>query len=266
MQMLHCNVEIIGLLAKPEYNGQTGVAVGYDHATGRYAVDVTSPEGGVNKRKLNVRQINLRLRPTHTAQDSEVRPNTNDPKPVASYALQADEGAGNAAEVEADDTPPEATRVAEIIQTLIPTLAGSEERRVLVEELHALLSCVSESGSKPVQRATARAFTDAKGAQVLYDIETLMRGNWRADAKNGTLSKISRIFELPGAICKNAAQQRNKSHSDQSAQAAANCTADCCWGAADEPPATPSAPPAPFSLPGTEEDAPSFCQRVNGKK
>ena len=127
--------------------------------------------------------------------------------------------------------------MAQIIHALIPTLAGTEERRALVDELYTLLSRVSESGSKREQRATARAFNAAKGPQVLYDIETLMNGNWRADAKNGTLSKISRIFELKGAICKSAVQRRNRSHSEQSAQAAANCAAECCISIGEEDPA-----------------------------
>ena len=104
----------------------------------------------------------------------------------------------------------------------------------MVEELHVLLSHVSETGSRPVQRATARAFAEAKGPQVLWEIENSMRGNWVSDAKNGTMSKISKIFELPGAVCKAAINYRKR---NVNKQVATMCTPDCdpddecCWAA-----------------------------------
>jgi len=136
--------------------------------------------------------------------------------------------------VEADVTPSEDERVKQIVEVLKPTLAGSELRRALVEQLHELLSTVSQTGSDAVQSATARAFADAKGPQVLWEMESSMRGNWVADAKNGTMSRISKIFELPGAVCKAAINYRKRNGNKQ---AAAMCTFgcspddECCWAA-----------------------------------
>lgn len=133
-----------------------------------------------------------------------------------------------------DDDECVAEEVAKIIEALKPTLAGSETRRARVEELHALLSRVSKTNSKQVQKATARSFAQAKGPQVLWEIENSMRGNWVADAKNGTMSKISKIFELPGAVCKAAMNHRKLNSSKQGAtMCTPACTPDddCCWAA-----------------------------------
>ena len=186
-RLLKERVEIVGLQAKPEYNAHKGVAVSFDRAVGRYAVELDgSPDGEKKSSSLKVREANLRL-------------------------LPADE------------------RVAPIIAALTPTLAGSETRRALVEELHTLLSGVSESGSKALQSATARAFAQAKAAEVLTQIEHSMRGNWHIDAKNGTMSRITKIFELPSAVCRNDINYRNKSHNDQVDQAKADCDVGCCF-------------------------------------
>ena len=160
--------------------------------------------------------------------------------PYGGIVSEADTtGAADAADAaaEASGRPQEAVRVAQIIKALIPTLAGSETRRALVEELHTLLSRVSETGDKDLQRATARAFADAKGPQALYEMENSMRGNWYQDAENGTMSRISKIFALPGAVCKAAINHRRCSNDKQAA--AMMCCAeggDCCWAATSNPP------------------------------
>ena len=157
------------------------------------------------------------------------------------------------------EQPPEAQRVAHFIAALKPTLAGSELRRALVEELHSLLSRVSETGAKPVQSATARAFADAEGPQVLIDIERSMRGQWHLDAKNGTLSRITKIFELPGAVCKASKHDRARTHSDQIEQSAAACTdKNCCWAASPGETSSLSLFPGDASL--------TSCQRSTGEK
>ena len=159
-RLLKERVEIVGLQAKPEYNARKGVAVSFDRAVGRYAVELDgSPDGEKKRSSLKVREANLRL-------------------------LPADE------------------RVAPIIAALTPTLAGSETRRALVEELHTLLSGVSESGSKALQSATARAFAQAKAAEVLTQIEHSMRQlahrreEWHDEPDHEDL-------ELPSAVCRN---------------------------------------------------------------
>ena len=141
----------------------------------------------------------------------------------------AADGAAEAAVASEEDR-----RVAQIIEGLKPTLAGSETRRVLVDELFTLLSRVSADGDKALQSATARAFADAKGPQVLYEIENSMRGNWYADAKNGTMSKITKIFQLKGAVCKSAINWRNSSHRQQAAAAMCTPGAECCWANPNE--------------------------------
>ena len=80
---------------------------------------------------------------------------------------------------------PEDERVTLLLHRLRPTTAGSEERKLIVAALLALLETVTESGSKQVQKATARAFVDAEGPELLYSMESSMGGNWMADAKNG---------------------------------------------------------------------------------
>ena len=158
-------------------------------------------------------------------------------EPDGNSAMSKDAGVADAAAAMVAPTVAGATRevvrVAQIIEALKPTLAGSETRRALVEELHTILSHVSETGSDSLQRMTARAFADAKGPQVLWEIENSMRGNWVNDAKNGTMSKISKIFELPGAVCKAAINYRKH---NANKQVAAMCTPDCnpddddcCW-------------------------------------
>ena len=84
---------------------------------------------------------------------------------------------------------------------------------------------------------SAFAFADAKGAQALYEMENSMRGNWYQDAENGTMSRISKIFALPGAVCKAAINHRRCSNDKQAA--AMMCCAeggDCCWAATSNPP------------------------------
>lgn len=95
-----------------------------------------------------------------------------------------------------------AARVAELLAELRPTLAGSEERRVCVAELLTTLQTGSALGTAREQRAVARAFVDHAGPEVVYEMESSMNGNWIADAKNGTMQKLSDITRLPGPIGK----------------------------------------------------------------
>ena len=95
-----------------------------------------------------------------------------------------------------------AARVAELLAELRPTLAGSEERRVCVVELLTTLQTGSALGTAREQRAVARAFVDHAGPEVVYEMESSMNGNWIADAKNGTMQKLSDITRLPGPIGK----------------------------------------------------------------
>ena len=53
-------------------------------------------------------------------------------------------------------------------------------------ELSEILT--AEASNKRV----VREFLDAEGPEVVYDIQSCMRGNWMADAKNGTMSRRSR--------------------------------------------------------------------------
>jgi hypothetical protein len=95
-----------------------------------------------------------------------------------------------------------AARVAELLAELRPTLAGSEERRVCVVELLTTLQTGSALDTARDQRAVARAFVDHAGPEVVYEMESSMNGNWIADAKNGTMQKLSDITRLPGPIGK----------------------------------------------------------------
>ena len=95
-----------------------------------------------------------------------------------------------------------AARVAELLAELRPTLAGSEERRVCVAELLTTLQTGSALSTAREQRAVARAFVDHAGPEVVYEMESSMNGNWIADAKNGTMQKLSDITRLPGPIGK----------------------------------------------------------------
>jgi hypothetical protein len=90
----------------------------------------------------------------------------------------------------------------ELLAELRPTLAGSEERRVCVVELLTTLQTGSALGTAREQRAVARAFVDHAGPEVVYEMESSMNGNWIADAKNGTMQKLSDITRLPGPIGK----------------------------------------------------------------
>jgi len=86
-------------------------------------------------------------------------------------------------------------RVAPLLDELRTTMAGSETRRLLVIELSELLT--AEAGNKRV----ANEFLDAEGPEVVYDISSSMRGNWMADAKNGTMSRRSSRVRVPSWQC-----------------------------------------------------------------
>ena len=90
-------------------------------------------------------------------------------------------------------------RLAPLLEELTPTLAGSQERKELVIELAEVLEKASKLSGK-AQRIVARAFADNDGPEICYEMESCMNGNWVADAKNGTMSKLSNISRLPGPI------------------------------------------------------------------
>ena len=90
-------------------------------------------------------------------------------------------------------------RLEGLVEQLRPTFAGSETRRVLCLEL---LGTLEESSKLPGkgQRQMARAFVDCDGPEVVYEIESCMKGDWVADAKNGTMRTLSKIIKLEGPI------------------------------------------------------------------
>ena len=90
-------------------------------------------------------------------------------------------------------------RLAPLLDELRLTLAGSEERRLLVIELVELLTTASTLAGK-AQRNVAREFADNDGPEICYEMESCMNGDWVRDAKNGTMSKLSNISRLPGPI------------------------------------------------------------------
>jgi len=90
-------------------------------------------------------------------------------------------------------------RLQAILTELRATLAGSENRRLLVLELLELLTKTSK-GSRKEQKVIVRAFIDAEGPAILYDMESCMNGDWVGDAKNGTMRALSSILSLPGPI------------------------------------------------------------------
>ena len=59
-------------------------------------------------------------------------------------------------------------------------------------------TCIN-NGEKE-QRKVARAFADSDGPEICYEIESCMKGDWVKDAKNGTMSALSKISRLPGPI------------------------------------------------------------------
>ena len=60
--LLKQRVEVMGLQAKPAYNGRTGVAIQFDRNAGRYAVELDpSGDGDKGGEKLKVREANLKL-------------------------------------------------------------------------------------------------------------------------------------------------------------------------------------------------------------
>jgi hypothetical protein len=79
------------------------------------------------------------------------------------------------------------------------TFAGSESRRLLALELFDILE-ESTSFKPKEQRKVARAFADSDGPEICYEIESCMKGDWVKDAKNGTMSTLSKISRLPGPI------------------------------------------------------------------
>lgn len=106
--------------------------------------------------------------------------------PVRGQPASAQERPPRAPEPPAGTPVSAEERVAPLLDELRTTMAGSETRQRLVVELSEILT--AEASNKRV----VREFLDAEGPEVVYDIQSCMRGNWMADAKNGTMSRRSR--------------------------------------------------------------------------
>ena len=86
--------------------------------------------------------------------------------------------------------------------------------------VHALLDLLRAADSAPAtHRPVISAFIDVEGPQVLHVLESSMHGDWRTDAKNGTLRCISAIARLPGPV--GLALKQYRSMADTQVQAAA---------------------------------------------
>ena len=105
-------------------------------------------------------------------------------------------------------------RVAPLLEELRETTAGSDTRRRLVVELSDLLA--AEAKNKRV----VREFLDAEGPEVVYDIQSCMRGDWMADAKNGTMSRLSKLGSIPGPLGLAVCGYRNQVDTKREAAAA----------------------------------------------
>ncbi len=130
------------------------------------------------------------------------------------------EAAGDVAMADAQTDPAE--RVAEICEGLGATQAGSDERRDAVAELLQLLRAASEA-PKAEQWAVARSFVDSDGPATLYSIESCMQGDWMADARNGTLQKVSMVRRLPGPIGQSLASYRQVAEMNKTSAAEGKC-------------------------------------------
>eukprot|EP00900_Chrysochromulina_parva_P004953 jgi/Chrpa1/14459/Chrysochromulina_OHIO_Genome00021961-RA len=141
--------------------------------------------------------------PSVTATPCEALPSSSTPEVQSHTALTTSvERVASASPASINCANELVARVAELLAELRPTLAGSEERRVCVVELLTTLQKGSALGTAREQRAVARAFVDHAGPEVVYEMESSMNGNWIADAKNGTMQKLSDITRLPGPIGK----------------------------------------------------------------
>ena len=122
-----------------------------------------------------------------------------EPAPVAAAPAKSPSNDAEDAAKKAADAAALAKRVTDILTLLEPTTAGSESRKRLVLELLEALRRGTECTGKH-QRVVLRAFIDGEGPEILYAIESCMKGNWVADAKNGTMSTVGEIVKLPGPI------------------------------------------------------------------
>lgn len=101
-----------------------------------------------------------------------------------------------------------AARVEDVLAKLRPTEAGSEARRVQALDLLSALRAATDLRSSKLQRRVARAFVDNEGPELVYAMESSMRGNWMADAKNGTMRTLTAVSQLSGPIGKAMATYR----------------------------------------------------------
>lgn len=122
------------------------------------------------------------------------------PAETAGNAIEPAAPAAPSSELTKTDAVAELSpRVERLVDELKPTIAGSESRRTLVLEL---LEALQEAAALPNkgQRKMARVFVDCDGPEVVYEMESCMRGDWVADAKNGTMRALSKISRLGGPV------------------------------------------------------------------
>lgn len=121
-----------------------------------------------------------------------------------------------------------AARVGPLLDDLRPTFAGGDDRkRIVLELLDALRQGMpggAAGATAKEQRAIARAFVDGDGPQIVYEMESSMNGNWIADAKNGTMQRLSEISRLPGPVGKAMATHRALAEKNKIDAADLNCT------------------------------------------
>jgi len=134
-----------------------------------------------------------------------------EPKAIAAPGKPPQEKTALAAQGTAKDET-EATalaaRVEDVLAKLRPTEAGSEARRVQALDLLSALRAATDLRSSKLQRRVARAFVDNEGPELVYAMESSMRGNWMVDAKNGTMRTLTAVSQLSGPIGKAMATYR----------------------------------------------------------
>lgn len=149
---------------------------------------------------------------TTSMESTETKPSAAPSAPREEMQRAATEQSSTARDdtgaTEATEATALAARVEDALGKLRPTEAGSEARRALALELLSTLQSATELRSSKQQRRVARAFVDNEGPELVYAMESSMRGNWMADAKNGTMRTLTAISQLPGPIGKAMATYR----------------------------------------------------------
>lgn len=227
----------MGVPRKAHADAQFAIELAPDYAKAHHRLSKACEAMGKDKEARNAmrraRQLDEATRTPEIASTEPTTAQVRGTKGVLQRAVQPAEGVEGAAGVpgeaaeegEVEQLPEVSERVEAIIEELRGTLAGSAVRRELVTELLALLQVASEpEAPKELTRSVAGAFMDAEGPAVLYDIESCMNGNWMADAKNGTMQKISLISKLPGPIGLALKNYRGLSEQNKTAAAEGMCS------------------------------------------